>query len=680
MVTVQPPTAKKLPIRREVHGDVIIDEYAWMADADDPDTMAYVTAENAYAQARTEAQEALRTQIFEEIRARTQEADLSLPVRKNGYWYYRRTVEGGQYEIHCRKADAEDADEEILLDGDAEAKDADYFSLGALDVSPDGNLLAYSVDVVGDERFTLRIKDLRTGEVLPDEIPGAFYGSAWSYDGSMLFYAKADDAWRPGQLWRHAVGTPAEQDVLVLAEPDERFALGMAMTRSEDFIVVEIRSTTSGEVYLIDSHRATEPPRLVRGRSEGVEYMVDHDADRDRLVILHNDGAEDFALAWAPMAEPGKWQELMRPSPGVRLLAVAAFQPGVVVSLRTEGLTALRVLPAGNGDPHDIAFPEPVYTVSLDHNLEYATETVRVRYISLVTPESLYDYHLTGRQLVLRKQTPVRQGFRPDDYEQHREWAVADDGTRVPISIVCRRGTPRDGSAPAVLYGYGAYEACLDPRFSIPRLSLLDRGFVYATAHVRGGGELGRQWYAQGKLQAKRNTFTDFIACARHLEAQGWTRRERLIARGASAGGLLVAAVANLAPDCVAGVVAQLPFVDPLTTLLDPALPLTVPEWEEWGNPLESPEAYATIKAYSPYENVEPQRYPAILATASRHDTRVLLREPLKWIARLRETVPDGDFVLRTDLGAGHGGSSGRYDSWRDEAFLLAWMVSLANG
>jgi oligopeptidase B len=393
--------------------------------------------------------------------------------------------------------------------------------------------------------------------------------------------------------------------------------------------------------------------------------------------VLHNDGAEDFELATTPADAPGGWTPLIPHQPGTRLLGVDAFAEHVVVSLRRDGLTALRVLPAG-GESYDISFPEPIYTVGLSTNAEYATGTIRLGYTSLVTPDSIYDYDLATREMVLRKQKPVLGGFDPASYEQHREWATAPDGTRVPISILCQAGTKLDGSNPTVLYGYGSYETSMDPWFSIARLSLVDRGFVFAVAHTRGGGEMGRHWYEQGKLLHKRNTFTDFVACAEHLVATGWTRPEKLVARGGSAGGLLMGAVANLAPRAFAGIVAEVPFVDALNSILDPSLPLTVTEWEEWGNPIESAEVYAYMKSYTPYENIMAGgRYPAILAVTSLNDTRVLYHEPTKWIARLRAQAPDGDYLLKTEMGAGHGGRSGRYDAWKEEAFIVAWILTL---
>ncbi|MFI7426197.1 S9 family peptidase [Micromonospora sp. NPDC049836] len=685
------PVAKRVPSGRTHHGDTVVDEYAWLAAKDDPATIAYLTAENAYTEARTAHLERLRGQLFEETRRRTQETDLSVPTRKDGYWYYTRTVEGQQYGVHCRRAvrDGEQvppisADgapldgEEVLLDGNRLAEGHDFFALGAFDVSPDGRWLAYSTDHAGDERFTLRIKDLSTGEVLPDEIPDTFYGTAWSTDASTLFYVTVDDAWRPNRVWRHAVGTPSSEDVVVHQEDDERFWVGVELTRSERFVVIDIHSKITSEVRVIPAGNPTGEPAVVAPRRQGVEYAVEHHGHR--FLILHNDGAEDFALAFTSADVPGDWTPLIPHTPGTRLESVDAFENHLVVSLRSNGLTGLRVLPVGGADPYDIDFPEPLYSVGLDANPEYRTSEVRLRYTSLVTPDSVYDYDLVTRQMVLRKQKPVRPGpdgraYDPADYEQHRDWAVADDGTRVPISLVCRRDTPRDGSAPAVIYGYGSYEASMDPWFSIARLSLLDRGVVFAVAHIRGGGELGRRWYDEGKLLAKKNTFTDFVACARHLVKAGWTGADRLVARGASAGGLLMGAVANLAPDAFTGIVAQVPFVDALTSILDPSLPLTVTEWEEWGNPLDDPEVYAYMKSYTPYENVAAVRYPAILAVTSLNDTRVLYHEPAKWIARLRSVAPDGDYLLKTEMGAGHGGPSGRYDAWREEAFVNAWIL-----
>ncbi|MEV0327128.1 S9 family peptidase [Micromonospora echinospora] len=692
MTTETPaPVAKRVPTERVHHGDTVVDEYAWLADKDAPETIAHLTAENGYTEARTAHLADLRATLFEETRRRTQETDLSVPARKGGYWYYSRSVEGQQYGIQCRRPvrDGETEPpvsvdgaplegEEVLLDGNQLAEGHDFFSLGAYDVSPDGRWLAYSTDFAGDERYTLRVKDLSTGEVLADEVPDTSYGTAWSADASVLFYVTVDESWRPYRVWRHAIGTPASEDVIVHEEPDERFWVGVELTRSERFILIDIHSKITSEVLVIPAGNPTGAPAVVAPRRQGVEYSVEHHGHR--FLILHNDGAEDFALAYTSADAPGDWVPMIDHAPGTRLESVDAFADHLVISLRSNGLTGLRVLTDGSTDWYDIDFPEPLYSVGLDANPEYHTGRIRFRYSSLVSPDSVYDFDLVTREMILRRRKPVLPGpdgreYDPAEYEQHRDWALADDGTRIPISLICRAGTPKDGSAPCLVYGYGSYEASIDPWFSIPRLSLLDRGVVFAVAHIRGGGELGRRWYEEGKLLAKKNTFTDFVACARHLVKAGWTAQDRLVARGASAGGLLMGAVANLAPDAFTGIVAQVPFVDALTSILDPSLPLTVTEWEEWGNPLADPEVYAYMKSYTPYENVAPVDYPAILAVTSLNDTRVLYHEPAKWVARLRAVAPQGDYLLKTEMGAGHGGPSGRYDAWKEEAFINAWIL-----
>jgi oligopeptidase B len=697
-MSISRPAARQTPSERTFHGDTVVDEYAWLADKDDPETIAFLEAENAYTESLTAGQEGLREEIFGEIKARTQETDLSVPTRKGGWWYYGRTVEGQQYGVFCRRAVRPDDSgppmsedgapldgEEVLLDSNQLAGDQQFFSLGARTVSPDGSLLAYSTDFAGNERFTLRIKDLATGETTADEIPDTFYGPAWSRDGSALFYVTVDDAWRPYRVWRHMVGTPAAQDTLVYEEADEKFRVGIGLTRSERYLLLSVASSVTSEVWLLDAAAPEGEFTVVAPRRQNVEYQVEHQigADgTDRLLILHNDGAENFELVSAPVSDPADRTTVIAPREDTRLLDVDAFAEFLAVSLRRDGLTGLRIIRA-DGSDYEVRFPEPVYTVFPGANPEYSARLLRLGYGSLVTPDSVYDCDMATGELTLLKRFPVLPlpggaEYRPADYEQYREWATASDGTRIPISLVCRKGTPRDGSSPFVLYGYGSYEASMDPSFSISRLSLLDRGFGYAIAHVRGGGEMGRRWYEDGKLLHKANTFTDFVACAEHLAAAGWTSPRRLIARGASAGGLLMGAVANLAPQDFGGIVAQVPFVDPLTTILDPSLPLTVTEWEEWGDPLHDPRVYAYMKAYSPYENVTGQAYPPILAVTSLNDTRVLYSEPAKWIARLQARASGGPFLLKTEMVAGHGGRSGRYDRWREDALILAWIVTVA--
>ena len=694
-----PPAAQRIPAERTHHGDAVIDEYAWLADKENPQTIAFLEAENSYTETMTADTEALRGAIFDEIKARTQETDLSVPTRKGGWWYYSRTVEGKQYPLQCRRAvrpadtgpprteDGGPLDgEEILLDGNELAGDGQFFSLGAFDVSPDGRLLAYSTDFAGSERLTMRVKDLMSGEIAPDEIPDTFYGSAWSAGGSALFYVTVDGAWRPYRVWRHVIGTPAGDDVVVFEEPDERFWVGVGLTRSERFLIISASSKLTSEAWLLDAGHPAGEFTVVSPRRQGIEYGVEHQVTADgteRLLILHNDHAENFELAQAPLSDPSAWTPVLSQRTDTRLLDVDAFADHLVVHLRKDGLTGLRVL-RGDGSQHEIAFPEPVYRVAPGANPEYDSRAYRLGYASLVTPDSVYDCDTETGGLTLLRRRPVLPRpdgaeYDPGAYEQHRLWATAQDGTAVPISLVCRKGTPRDGSAPFLLYGYGSYEISADPGFSISRLSLLDRGFGYAIAHVRGGGEMGRRWYDDGKMLSKINTFTDFVASARHLADEGWTSPRRLVARGGSAGGLLVGAAVNIAPDAYGAVVAQVPFVDALTSILDPSLPLTVTEWEEWGDPLHDPEVYGYMKSYSPYENIATDAtYPPILAVTSLNDTRVLYSEPAKWIARLQAEAAGGPFLLKTEMVAGHGGRSGRYDAWHEEAMVLAWIVATA--
>lgn len=696
-----PPTARRRPQPRTHHGEVFEDPYEWLRDKDNPEVIAYLEAENSYTEDQTHQLGELSDAIFNEIKARTQETDLSVPTYSThagglAYWYYVRTVEGSEYPIYCRVVapdrrtppdpETEIVGEEILLDGNLAAEGHEFFSIGAFSVSVDGRLLAYSVDTVGDERFTLRVLDLETGELLGNEITDTAYGVAWAQN-SHLFYTRADQAWRPHVVLRHRVGTDPATDVEVFTEPDERFWVGVDTSRDERWLIIAAGSKLTSEYWLLSADDPEGQPRVVAPRRQGVEYDVE--TAGDRLLIVHNDGAEDFELAQAPLdaTSPTQWTPVLPHQPGVRILGVSAYASHAVVSLRRDGLTGLHVLPrqpdGGFGVGSDIAFDEPLYVVDSPGDPEYDTPTIRLSYGSMLTPGSVYDYDLSTGERTLLKQTPVLDDptygpYVPGNYVQERGWATAPDGTAVPLSIVHRADIPLDGSAPAVLYGYGSYEMSMDPAFSLSRLSFLDRGIVYAIAHIRGGGELGRRWYEQGKALAKRNTFTDFIACADFLIDRGYTAADRLAARGGSAGGLLIGAVANLAPEKFRAVHAAVPFVDALTTILDPELPLTVIEWEEWGDPLHDPEVYAYMRSYTPYENVASQDYPAILATTSLNDTRVFYVEPAKWVAALRYQATQSDgrpILLKTEMSAGHGGVSGRYKGWRELAFEYAWII-----
>jgi oligopeptidase B len=690
---VNPPVAKRIPVTRERFGDVAVDDYAWMRDRDDPDLIALLEAENAYTDAVLAPQAALRERIYEEIKSRTQETDLSVPYRKGSWWYYSRTVEGLAYPIHCRMPDDgsgipviepgtdPDPREQVLLDENAVAEGHDYSSLGVLQVSPDGRRLAWSVDHDGDEAHLLHVRDLDTGTDLAEAIPNTSYGFAWAADSRTCFTTTLDATQRPWQVHRHVVGEDPPDgsgDALVHQEDDERFFVNVSLSRSGDLVVIDMGSSVTTEVHLLDAHEPTAAPRVVEPRRQDVEYFVAHHGDD--VYVLANDGAPNFALWRAPTATPGRdhWEPVIEHRDDTRLEAVEAFASHLVVPLRKAGLTGLRILDLAGGGERDISFDEAVYTVGPSVNREFTASTYRFGYESLTTPPSVYEERFDGTDRVLLKRQPVLGDFDPDVYDAARLWATAEDGTKVPISLVARKGVPRDGTAPCLLYGYGSYEVSRDPWFSVARLSLLDRGVVFAVAHVRGGGEMGRQWYEDGKFLAKPNSFSDFVACARHLVVERWTSADRLVARGGSAGGLLMGAAMNLAPDAFRAVVAEVPFVDALNTILDPTLPLTVIEWEEWGNPIEDEDVFRCMRGYTPYENIKPVRYPAVLATGGLNDPRVGYHEPTKWVQRLRSTVeadPERPILLRMEMGAGHSGPSGRYDAWRKEAEVLAFAL-----
>lgn len=696
---MSPPVAAQKPWTRRHHGDDVADPYEWLRDGEDPQVIAHLEAENAYAEGTTAHLAPLRQAIFDEIKHRTLETDLSVPVASGDWWYYSRTVEGSQYAIQCRapltdRTAVPELDpsqplpgEVVLLDGNELAQGHEFFSLGSFEVSADHTRMAYAVDVTGDERFDVTVMDIATREVLDESVTGAGYGLAFSRDGQHLFHVAVDDAWRPHEVWRHEVGAPRDADVLVHREEDERFWMGLGTSRDERWIVLGLGSKTTSEVHLIDADDPTAPMRCVAPRREGVEYDVEPAGDH--LLVVHNERQPEGDLAWAPIDATSheQWQPLLDRAEGERFVGVDAFDDFCVLSLRADGLPTLRVLPrVARSTPFVASDYGPARSVGLDAELASValgpvadpdTDRIRVVHESWVSPRSVLDVVVaTGEQTVLKRQPVV--GVDPADYEQQRTWATAPDGTQVPVSLVMRRGVRPDGSNPGLLYGYGSYEISLDPYFSIARLSLLDRGVVYAVAHVRGGGELGRHWYDDGKMLAKGNTFTDFVAAAEHLHERGWVARDRLAIEGGSAGGLLVGAATNLAPDRFAAVLAAVPFVDALTTILRPDLPLTVGEWEEWGNPLEDPQVYAYMRGYSPYENIAPVAYPAILATTSLHDTRVYFTEPAKWVARLREVTrhdADRPVLLRTEMSAGHGGRSGRYDAWEQTAWEWAWLL-----
>ena len=711
-----PPVPRVGDDVRTVHGDSVPDPYAWLSDAENPEVIAHLEAENAYAEAMTADLGPLREQIVAEIRGRTRETDLSVPVFYKGWWYFTRTREGLQYGISCRVPDdgsgrpsiSDDADailpgEQVLVDGNAEVAGGEFFSLGASSVSGDGRHVAFAVDLEGDERFDLRIREIETGRVVDDGVRRIGYGVVWSLDDRYVFYTRADDAWRACEVWRHEVGADPASDVLVYAEPDERFWVGIGESTDDRWLVVSVGSKTTSEAHLLDLGDPLGDLRCVSPRSEGLEYDVEPAGDV--LFVVHNRDRADFDVAWAPIdaTSSDQWVRWLEPEEGERVAGVAAFARDVVIALRSGGFTELRLVrrlgveagveagakaPVGQeewapgawrDEPWQVPTPEPVHTIGLSSNPDAQAPSLLLTYESLVTPRTVLELDLASRERTVLRTQPVLGGFDPADYVTHALSARADDGTEVPISLVARRDVAQDGTAPAVLYAYGAYEVCLDPWFSILRLSVLDRGVVWAIAHARGGGEMGRAWYEQGRLAAKPNTFTDVAACADHLVATGWAAPGRIALEGGSAGGLMVGAVLNLGPERFAVAHADVPFVDALTTILDPSMPLTVTEWEEWGDPLHDPQVYALMKSYSPYENVPVQQYPAILATTSLNDTRVSYAEPAKWVARLRATAtngPDRPVLLRTEMVAGHGGRSGRYDAWAQYAWEESFVLS----
>ncbi|MDX2194751.1 MAG: S9 family peptidase [Gemmatimonadales bacterium] len=675
--TPVPPRAAERPEARTIHGVTLVDEYAWLRKKDDPEVRAHLDAENAYTDAMMAPWKPLEDRLFAELRGRVQEADQSVPEPEDGWLYYTRIEEGQQYVLQCRRRGGMDAPEEVLLDGNALAAGHDYFRLGVFETSPDHQLLAYATDTTGAEEFELVILDLRTRELLPERFLRVSAGGVeWAADGRTLFYVTLDDAQRPCRLWRHVLGTDPADDVLVFEEADAGFFLGIGTSRSRRWLMIESGSHTSSEVRLLPADDPLAEPRLVEPRRPGVEYQLAHQGER--FLVLTNDGGENFRLCEAPVDAPSRanWRELVAHDPATRLEAVEAFQRFVAVWFRRGGLPGLRIVDVELGTEHEVAFPEPSYAAWRAGNREYDARVMRLAYTSLVTPVSVVDYGMDDRTWTVRKVQPVRGGYDASAYRTERLVATSWDGTAVPVSLVYRLPRPEGGARPLFLTGYGAYGITSDPVFSSTHLSLLDRGFTVAIAHVRGGEELGRRWYEDGKLARKPNTFRDFIAVAEMLVQDGWTSRQQLAINGGSAGGLLMGAVLNERPDLFGACVAEVPFVDALNTMLDPSLPLTVIEYDEWGNPAE-PEAFATIRAYAPYENVRATAYPPLLVTAGLHDPRVAYWEPAKWVARLRARKTDGNpLLLRTHMGAGHAGASGRFDYLRETAFKYAFLLA----
>jgi oligopeptidase B len=674
---IAPPIAKTVPKTITVLGDTRVDNYFWLRDRDNQATIQYLDAENRYTEAVMKHTGALQSKLYAEMLGRIKQTDLSVPTKRDDYFYYTRTVEGKQYPIFCRKHGSLQAAEEILLDGNAMAEGKKYFRIGNFSVSPNHRLLAYSVDYEGDEAYGIRVKDLVTGKLLADEIPNTYYSLEWGNDNATFFYTVLDAAKRPFKIFRHSLGV--KDDTLVYHETDERFTVELSKTLSRAYILINIGSSLTSEVRYVSADHPKDAFHVVLPRVQETEYDVSHHGSS--FFIRTNDGAKTFRVVQAPVKDPskGNWKEVLPARADVTVEAITSFHDYLVIEERDRGLNQIRVQSFKNehlsADVHYIEFPEPVYTAGVGANAEYNTKLLRFGYTSLTTPESIFDYNMETRERELKKQQEVLGGYDPSQYQSERIFATAPDGVKVPISLVYKKGLVKNGQAPLLLYGYGAYGISMDPGFSSDRLSLLDRGFVYAIAHIRGGADLGKPWHEDGRLLKKRNTFTDFISCAEFLIDQKFTSPAHLAILGGSAGGLLMGAVTNMRPDLFAVVVAMVPFVDALNTMLDASLPLTVGEYEEWGNPNEKP-AYDYIKSYAPYDNVAPKAYPTILVTAGLNDPRVSYWEPAKWVAKLRALKTDDHrLLLKTNMGSGHFGASGRYEHLKETAFNYAFIL-----
>ncbi|HYH78431.1 MAG TPA: S9 family peptidase [Longimicrobium sp.] len=674
----RPPVARIVPRADTTLGDVRIDNYFWLRDDRRQDTAVinYLEAENRYAQEMMRHTEPLQERLFQEMKGRIKETDLSVPERIGAYYYYSRTEAGKQYPIHARKRGSLTAPEEVLLDVNQLAEGKRYFSLGAQEVSPDGRLLAFATDTSGAERYTLMVKELATGRILPDRVGNVNGNVEWAADNRTLFYGVSDAANRPHRVMRHVLGSTAA-DAVVGEENDDLYRIGVGRTKDRRFLLLNTSSFDASEVRYLAADRPMEAFRVIRPKTANVLYDVEHHGNR--FLITTNEGAPNFKLVWAPDTDPRRenWRDLVAASDSVLLDGIDVFRDYLVLYQRANAVRKIRVVPFAGGRAYDVDFPEPIYTYRGARNADFESRVLRFTYTSMVTPASVYDFDMANRTRELKKATEV-PGYDPTLYASERTWARATDGTLVPISLVYRKPFVRDGSRPMLLYAYGSYGASTDPGFSSANLSLLDRGVVYAIAHIRGGQEMGRQWYDQGKLLNKKNTFTDFIAAAEHLVRENYTTKDKLVISGGSAGGLLMGAVVNMRPDLFKLVLSYVPFVDVINTMYDASLPLTAQEWLEWGNPNNKDE-YAYMKSYSPYDNIAAKEYPTMLVRTSLNDSQVMYWEPAKYVAKLRTLKTDSrPLLFKINLDVGHGGASGRFDSLHeiaeDTAFLLVQL------
>ncbi|MHC8948332.1 S9 family peptidase [Sphingobacterium hungaricum] len=680
-----PPVAEAKAYERIIHGDTVVDNYYWLNDyfkkgPDSAKVISYLEAENTYTAAMMKDTEGLQTNLFDEMKARIKETDESVPYLKNGYYYYTRTEEGKQYYKFCRKKGNLEANEEILLDIDAMAEGYPYYAASGFSVSPDNKLLAYGVDTVSRREYTVYVKNLETGKILTDKIDRTSGGATWANDNKTLFYTSKNPVTLLSEkIKRHTLGTNSASDVVVYDEKDNTNYIGVGKSKDGKHLFIYSGGTLSSELFLLSADDPNGKFKVFQPRIKDVLYSVTPLADR--FLILTNDGAKNFKVMECPLDKTGKenWKEFIPHREDVLIEGLDEFKDYLVISERKNGLTQLAVRNLSDGQQHYLNFGEAAYTVYSSTNVEYNTDVVRYGYTSMVTPSSTYDYNMKSKEKTLLKQQEVLGGYNSEEYETERVMATATDGTKVPISIVYKKGFKKDGKAPLLLYAYGSYGSSMDPTFSSTRLSLLNRGFGFAIAHIRGGEEMGRQWYEDGKMLKKINTFTDFIDCGKFLIEQKYTSEAHLYAQGGSAGGLLMGAVINMAPSLWNGVIAQVPFVDVINTMLDESIPLTTNEYDEWGNPNHK-DAYEYMKLYSPYENVKAVEYPNLLVTTGLHDSQVQYFEPAKWVAKLR-TIKKGDNVilLKTDMDYGHGGASGRFDYLKDVALSYAFLLKLEN-
>ncbi|NMC43271.1 MAG: S9 family peptidase [candidate division Zixibacteria bacterium] len=671
-----PPVAPVIPKIDTVFGEVRVDNYYWLRERDNPQVTAYLEAENRYTEAVMKPTEGLQEKLFEEMRGRLKETDMSVPIKVDSFYYYHRLEEGQQYGVYCRRLKSLDAPEEVLLDENTAAAGYGYYNVGNLTVSHDHRLIAYAVDTAGSEIYTIYFKDLAGGRILDDVIPNAAPTMEWTLDNMTLFYITYDDILRPYRLVRHTLGTDPAGDPTIYAEPDKEYNLDFALTLDKKYFLITLQAIAATEVRYLSAATPADTFRTILPRKKGIEYTVTH--RNDQFYIRTNETGKNFALFQAADADPARsgWKEVIPARDTVMIAGLDLFRDYLLVYERIAGIIHVRVLNLAEGGEYEIEFPEPIYVVWPTGNAGFVTDLFRFNYTSLVSPMAVYEFNLKTKQRTLLKQYEVLGGYDPTQYVSERIYARASDGAMVPISMVYKKGIRRDGSSPVYLTGYGAYGYAVDPTFSSNRLSLLDRGFIFAIAHIRGGDEMGRDWYEQGKLLQKMNTFTDFIACAEKLIADGYASPNRLIAEGGSAGGLVMGVIANLRPGLFRIIVANVPFVDVINTMLDESIPLTINEYDEWGNPNHE-EYYRYMRAYSPYDNVKAQPYPSMLITGSLNDASVQYWEPAKWTAKLR-AMNTGNLriALKINMGAGHGGASGRYESLREKAFEYAFILN----